>query len=805
MKKLLSALGVIAIAASTTSVASCSLVNNTKQYVKNKVLNLVNISSTLLRGAIIQNATQDLNRGLALDNDYLSSMILGNNALNLMKDFKTSPQTTMESLKNSYFPGQQLDRATINTWNEKQFLTDSVKSPNGPLDSIGGLLTLGISTIKSSGGINSSLVGTIEGALPLIASNDLANSLNPDSLEPIAKVLEDNAYMFSQTIANLSDSNVVYSLIANLLNVNFINAIKEFNFSTIIEGIVNFFKAIDSNSLYSLVDNLGNSILTMDKKENLTYGDITNSVIVRLNNVFARLANKTDQIESDLYKTPDLEFSKKIGTTSGEFLKNLNNISVSSILPSIFDILYIVFGLLQMISSVDFNSFVPTSSQNLFNETQNNSEFLKKLRTTDYEKLDSKQTIKNIFTATSISNNEKGFQLEKLISLLFYSGGEITEIIEPNNGWDLGSILSILFAGDKTSWEGLSPLIFGLGFGIAKWQNIEFLNIGPKQLGMILKSALLDGISENKNLSGLPSLLKEITKLVSIDIPISLSDAVANDLKNAFSGIWDKDTHVLGELLGSLLPNLGNLSNLSLYSLFSSKIYDEMNISELINWLLINTNSYVVKNKNNRVTESEIETLASGLKQTANSLYNRKFKLLVNGEPWNGNDKNYSSLEALIYASLNQGLKVQQDPLNDEIDFELKGIKAGMQAIGVKYKTNGSSETKFREDSLLNGLNIIFDQKIVKNLTDEILNGFKETTEIKNEVANNLFKPFIKEENFKNNIENYYGIESSTSEAGITYTTTFIDPISKTKFNYQIKLKLEENELNWKIISIDRK
>ncbi|WP_338985516.1 hypothetical protein [Spiroplasma endosymbiont of Diplazon laetatorius] len=826
MKKLISFLGIISITASTGSVAACSTVNNIKTSIKNKIQNLTQVSSTALRGAMIQNASQDTLAAneLAYDADYLTGLINSGKAKTLMPGFKTDSETTVGSLMKNYFNGQNINRNEINnlsksenpSYSDSAFLTDQVKSPVGSADSLGSMLTLIISAIKSNGGVHPSLSGLIQGLLPELGlSPSAASGVGP--MEDISKLLDSAAVPLAILIKALSGSNLAYSLISNLLNANFLNDSKEgktnitnglmsalssVNFVPLIIGLLELMNHFDI--LIPTFDMLVNSVLTMDKVENMTNKQVMNATNRRLYNVFAALSGQTDKIVKDvnvLYSDVDYTFEKDFGELMGVFFENLNNINTSNITLVITDLLFVVTGLLQRITSVDFGGFKPSNNQNLFSESDKNIDYLKLLGSNNFKRFETKLLFKNLSIA--LNSDSEGLNTAKLFSLLFESGSEkIVNLDKPGfGGWTIkitGFLLGL--GGYYEGSEGLSSLIFALGYGIGKWQNINYtvlgIGVGPVQVGNILKGAI-DNFVENRSISGLDSLF-DFIKTFGVNVPFRFK----NDklLKESWKALWSKESTFLKTVIGGE-------NNISLETILAGPVYEGKTISEILDFIYNAINSSTPNNQKLKELEQETKGMANGLQDISKALSDTKYSIFTkNGNAYNGTGSNaenkYTALQVLMITSGLNGLYISVDGVKNT---SITGAKAAMYALGTNFDANGKQLGEFRQDSLLSGLEKIVDDKSVDSLLDQIVKGFAEVNSVKNNLSNTVYKPLIQDNNFKTKVESHYGIDQGMDEAGITYTTTYKDPNTKKTFNYEIKLLLEAGALDWQIKSIKRK
>ncbi|AUM62561.1 hypothetical protein [Spiroplasma monobiae] len=841
MKKLISFLGIIAITASTGSVAACSTVNNIKTSIKNKVDNLMKISSAALRGAMIQNASQDMlaNGELAYDAEYLNGLINSGKANSLIPDFKTDSETTVGSLMSNYFGGQSLSRDAINELNksgngsygENDFLTNQVKSPNGSGDSIGSILTLVISAIKSNGGIHPSISGLIQGLLPQLGlSPSGANGVGKESMESVASILDNASVPLAILLKSVSGSNAVYSLISNLLNATFLNDMKEgktnitngllsalssINIVPLISGIIELLNEFDI--LIPLMDDLINSILTMDSIESMTNKQIMNATNKRLYNIFATLSGQNDKIITDkieLYKDIDYNFEKQFGEVIAVFFENISSISTSNIVSIIPDILFVVAGLLQRITSVDFETNVAQSNSDLFNNNEDrknkNQEFLKRLGSEKYKEniFSTKKLVKNLSIAFN-SESENGLQLAKLFSLLLQTGSTSKSIdfgkpFLGNNiiGWG-SKLLTMLpnISNDVGSHEGLSPLLYSLGYGIAVWQNISInigIDIGKDQIGNLLRLSM-DMIIQGSSIDGLNGLI-ELLNSFGVSLPIKFSSNSEKIMKNSWTALYSKNSTMLKDIIGGE-------ENISLQIILAGPVYEGKTISEILDFIYKNIKSSSNNDAKFRQLKEEAKGIASGLQDISKALVEDKYKIFIknSNKPYNGEGSNeenqYTALQALMITSGLNGLTVQIE--NNNIP-PINGAKSAMYALGTDFDDNGRQLNKFRDNSLLSGLEKIIDDKSIDSLLDQIVKGFADVNKVKNDLSNTVYKPLIQSRNFKSKVKSHYGIDEGNVESGIVYVTTYTDPATKRTFNYEIKLLLRPGWSDWYIKSIKR-
>ncbi|QHX36567.1 Vmc-like lipoprotein signal peptide domain-containing protein [Spiroplasma sp. BIUS-1] len=833
MKKLISILGIISITASTASVASCSTVNNKLTSIKNKVNNLTNVSSTVLRGVMIQNASQELNDGLPYDADYLYGLISSSKANDLMPGFKTDNQTTVGSLKNNYFGKQGFNRKDINNWDhpsnasysDKEFLTDKVKSPNGPADSIGSMLTLVISAIKSNGGINPSISGLLEGVLgQLPLSESSIGSVSKDKMEGISSILSSASEPLAILIKALSKSNFAYGAISNLLNINFLNDLKEgktslldgimstlssINFLPLITGLLELLNYFDI--LTPLLDTLVNSILTMDNKQNMTNKQVMNATNKRLYNIFATLSGQNDKVITDkdeLYKDVDYNFEKQFGEVMAGFFKNMSNINTSNIITIIPDILFVVAGILQRITSVDFETNVAQNNQDLFDNNSikknRNQDFLIKLGNESFNKhnFSTKILINNL--RISLTSDENGYNLIKLFALLFESAGTNDGRIdlsytESTAAWIARLIGSAFTLGlNYGGQEGLSPLLFAIGNGIAVFLKINVAGVGPNHVGNIFK-ALIDKIILNKDISGIQGLLETF----GAKLPFTLSNESIKIMKNAWDALWSKDSTMLKDIIG------GD-KNISLQTILEGPVYKGKTISEIMELIYNAINSSSSNTQRYKKLKEESTGLAKGLQDISSALVYNKYKMYY-GEGENKTEHNplsyeekdgYTALQVLMVASNAKGIYISIDGKENN---KVKGSKAAMSALGTDFDENGKQiNTAFRDNSLLLGLKNIIDDKSIDSLLDQIVKGFANVNNVKKDVSNKVYKTLIQSKNFKTKVKSYYGIDEGNVEAGITYVTTYTDPKTHKSFNYEVKLNLNIDSTDWKVTSIKR-
>ncbi|ALD66240.1 hypothetical protein [Spiroplasma cantharicola] len=801
MKKIISLLGIVSITASTASVASCSMVNNKKQSIFNKVNNLTKISSTLLRGAMIQNASQSRDNGLPYDANFLLDLINSSSAKELMPDFNTNYQTNMSSLNSSYF-NQNLTRDEINkiakvkdSTNENSlFLTNNVKSPNGPADSIGSLLTVFIGIIKANGGIHPNSSGLIQSFLPeLKLSENNVDQFSSEKMKPIAKILDQWADVIALIIKLAESSNLPYFLIANFLNVNFWTTIKENNWNI--------------NSL-GTIDLVINKILNVDKIENLTNKKIMNAAVKRLNNIFANLSRQNDKVIEDineLYKDIDYDFENKFGDTFAGFLKNINNLDTSNMIPILFDALFVVSAILHRITSIDFSQDTPQSHDDLYSykgevgrKEKKNLKFLKELGEQEFNnKYSSKILIKNLSIALNAKEND-GLNFAKLIGLLFQSGSKKTfDIAKPGIlGWVpalLGKLTTL--SGDYTGAEGFSPLLYAIGNGLAQWKNIKInvvAEIGPNQIGNFMK-AIIDTFIENRSINGLDSLF-DFLKTFGVKIPFRFNQDEI--MKNSWRTLWSSESTFLKTIIGGE-------TNTSLQTILNSHIFLGKNISEILNLLYESINSSNPNLKKVENINKASTLMANGFRNLSTALIDDKYSIFYGNDiPYKQGNNKYTSLQTLMITSDKNGLYIEFDNIKNK---KVKGVKSAMFALGSDFDDLGKQKNNFREETILSGLEKIFDDPSINALFDQILEGFKEVNRIKKELTNFTYKQLIGNMNFKTKVLSYEGIDQPDTDAFIKYKTTYTDILSWATFFYEIELKLTKGSNEWKITSIERK
>ncbi|AGR42023.1 Vmc-like lipoprotein signal peptide domain-containing protein [Spiroplasma diminutum] len=845
MKKLISLLGVVAITASTASVASCSTVNNVKTSIKNKISNLTQVSSALLRGAMIQNATQDLNKGYAYDAEYFNNLIDSSKANDLLPSFKTDNQTTIGLLGDNYFGknASSYTRSSINELNNRTnpsysntlFLSNKVISPNTSIDNISGIITLIISAIKSNGGIHPSISGLLQGLLPQLPLNENSiESVSAESMKSVSDILNNFSDTIAILIKILANSKITYNAISNLLNANFLNAFKQSDLTTIIEGILKTLLNVDYSFIWKdgvltyFIDTLINSILTMDNIENLTNKMIMNATVKRINNIFASLAGETESIIKDkslLYTDIDYDFEKSMGNVMAKFFENMDDLNTSNIASLIPDILFVISGILQRITSIDFSLDQPTKHNDLYSykgevgkKEKPNLKFLKELGEKDFanSKFKTKRLIKNLSIAFDTKNNTDGLQLAKLIGLLFQTASSTS--IDFNNPFGIPAVvwttklgkIFIDISGDYKFREGLSPIIYALGSGLGQWQNITIKipivgDIGPDQIGNLLRGSI-DMVVEGRSINGLNALFNYLSPF-GLKIDLRFSDESINIMKNSWTALWSKDSGFLKEITKGT-------ENISLETILSGSVYNGKTISEVLNFIYNAINSSTLNTKRVKELEESSKGISSGLKNIASSLIDEKYSIYSSGDKdyLVGNltektENKYTAIQTLMITASKPGLYLGIKDSDTEIkNSNVKGAKAAMYALGTDFDENGKQNNlAFRDNSLLLGLESIVDDTSVNSLLDQIMNGFSDVNKVKNDLSTTIYKPLIQSNNFKTKVNSYYGIDDGYKEAGITYTTTFIDPKSKKQFNYEIKLLLEANATEWQIYSIKRK
>ncbi len=813
MKRIISLLGIVSITASTASVTSCSTINNKKKSVINKVNNLTQISSTLLRGAMVQNASQKVNYGLAYDANYLLDLINSSRAKELMPGFNTNYQTDMSSLNSSYF-NQSLTREEINKIakvNESNdngpFLTDNVKSPVGAADSIGSLLTVFIGIIKSNGGIHPNSSGLIQSFLPqLNLSEDNADKFSSEKMASISNTLDKWADIIAIIIKIAVSAKLPYTLISNLLNVNFLTALRENDWKFVKESIIKTLLNID---FVSILDLLVNSILRVDNIENLTNKKIMNAAIKRSNNIFAKLSGQKDKViknTDELYQDIDFDFENKFGDVFAGFLNNLNNLDTSNIFSIIFDALFVISAILQRITSIDFSQDTPQSHDDLYSykgevgrREKRNLKFLKELANTEFEnsQFSTKTLIKNLSIALNAKDND-GLNFAKLLGLLFQSGSSKTlDISKPGIlGW-VPSLLGKLgtLSGDYKGVEGFSPLLYAMGNGFAQWKNIKINvigEIGPNQIGNFVK-AIIDAFIENRSINGLDSLF-DFLKTFGVNIPLRFNQDEM--MKKSWKTLWSSESTFLKTIIGGE-------KNISLQTILSSQIYEGKTISEILEFIyysISSTNPNYRKIKD--LKESSIG-LTDGIRDISSALVDDKYSIFYGQDtPYKEGNNKYTSLQTLMMTNNKNGLYIK---FGDKNNKNVKGMRSAMFALGNDYDEDGRQKNIFREKTILSGMEKILDDSDINDLLDQILLGFKDVNKIKSNLTTYYYKPLIHNDNFKTKILSYNGIDEQNTDAIIKYRTLYTIPYSKATFTYEIELLLLNGTDEWKISSIERK
>ncbi|AUB31444.1 hypothetical protein [Spiroplasma floricola] len=809
MKKLLSLFSILSITGSTFTVASCSMVNYKVQSIKNKVNNLVQVSSTLLRGSIIQNASQNSNSGLAYDSNYLNSLILNSKSNNLIPNFKTDAQTTMKNLNETYFGSQDLNRDSINNLN-KDFLTNNVKSPTSSLDSFSSNFILFSSVLKTNGGIHPSISGLIQGLLPTLnLKNTLAETLNSESLKSIANLIQKTNEPLSETLGFLQQSNIFYAVLKNFFNSDFENSRKENDTENIEKWVKQFISEVKLNGLDTLLEELVNKILTQDKSEDVLTGQmIINSSLNRFHNILARVTKQENKVinSSKLYDTLSKNFDKDLGDLMGDFLKGLNLnlkafdfkallLSIIKSPENISDILFIISGLLKYVSSLDFSDFIPENDDKLFDYTKSNDNFLKELnnKTLKDNSFKIKMLFKNLSLITNVKTNANGKQLQKLFYMLFNSGKKVTEIDENINLLTLINKLSSPIFGSNSK-NNYSSLLYGIGKGIAIWQGWSFVGLGADQVGNLIRWVIGDGLGYNSDFSGLNNVLN-ILKSLGIEINLKVSEKTTLQLKHLFNAIYDEDSTIFKDLIGK---------QMSLYSIFNQNIVLSMKISDIID--------LIYKNIASNGNEQKINTdkLKNGLNILSNELVKDNYTLWYKNsnnfvqykESSINKQGNYNALQAMIISSSKNGMYLKLDnstPINENI----KGTKAAMYALGTDYDEKGNQKPLFRDKSLLLGLENIFDDQVTIGILDDLTRGFQEIIKINNNISNSIYKKLIENANFETKIISSSNIDTD-KEQSITYKTVYTNPFNETKTSYEINLILKINQDSWQINSIRR-
>ncbi|AUM62562.1 hypothetical protein [Spiroplasma monobiae] len=805
MKKILELLCVISISASTFSVASCSFINTEKQSIKNKVENLMNISSVLLRGTMIQKSNEGNKELSSYDSNFLNTIVGNTKAIDTIKGFDTDRETSINDLHSTYFDMQDLSRDAINSKNNN-FLSNNVKSPSGPLDQYGDTLVLIISILKANGGIHPSLSGIIEGILPQINIGDekLANNLTSNKLKPISNFLEQTGPELTKLIGFLQESKILNSVLKNFFNSEFINAIKDKDISSTSSWIDETVKNIDFKGLLNSLDNFINSSLTIDKKaEELTGQMIINASLNRISNIFARASQQLDKVigNENLYEPLGSKFDTNLGEIIAKFLEKIGSkdetFDFSKFLTliisepeNIVDFIFFISGILKYISSIDFSQYNPKDDKNLFSSEKSNNDFLEELNNKNLKEnpFSSKTLFKNLIEITDTNKDPFGKQTQKLFYMLFNSGKSPTNI---DKNITLINLFVKLKSGSNNLKNNYSSLLYGLGNGIAVWQEWNYKNFGPDSVGNLFRWVIGDGLGHNSDFSGLNKVL-DILGDLGIKIDLRVSEETTDQLKHLFNSIWDENSTLFKDLLG-LETNL--------YSIFSIKISSNGTISEILR-LIYNSIEGETINQGQKLKEG-ISIVAKNLISEEFTLwYKNKGKLEQFKDFSYENKGNYNALQVLILASKRSGLILStnnQEPNN----LNIKGNKAIMAALGTLYDNNGNQiNNNFKEESLLAGVEKIFDDEIVKNVLDDIANGFIEIKNLNSKIIKEVYLPLIKSENFKTKLISKENIDKKNKIQQIKYITTYKDPFLGKEFRYQVILTLALNDQSWKVEKI---
>lgn len=772
MKKLLIILSCISIGTSTVSVTGCTLVNYEKQYIANKITNLVNVSSTLLRSAVVNDSS-------GLDNDYLQSILLPSKAKDMNTAFGESKQTTMESLSKSYFKSS-FNTESIKKLGENSNLTLGGKNANTSIDKVIDYGLIFLTAIKSSGGINTRLAGFLEGALPILANLIVKDgNVNLPIPDDILTNISKNAGSLAKAITFLSKSGLLKGIMDNFLNVPFLKAIENKEIGNIILSVITGLFKIFRN--FREFENYINNEMFNDfpQREKLTNKDIQNSIVIRINNILVDLTGK-GKIESNKYKNivGDNDFLNNISDSALELIKNINDVKFLNIISHIDDLFFIIGGFLQIIGSIDFEDYTPTDSKHLYATNESNSVYLENLRNKPFESFSFNKVIKNLAIATSNVDNPNGIQMQKLLNLIIYSGGSDIEI--KGKKWDFNSIYNLLvkIKGKEQGVQSpLGILITGLGNGLVGSLLDPKLAEGLKSLNPgYLITQVVDNITQNTNTSGLFPLIKSLSSSINLDYSQNNEKMV-----KPFSALYDEDSTLFKELLNLEINN----KNFNLSNLFNATIMDGMTISDYLKKLYEEFSTYAL---NKETIQKSTDKIKEGIESICKLLTEKNIELKENDKIFK---TGLSSLEAAMYTTQYKGL-IYTSP-NGVV---LKGTKAAMYLLGYRQDSN-----TFESDSILGGAEKIFADENVKKIVNDAIDSLKLMQENKRNYINDNFKSYLSENNFIIDGIEHDGFENNNDEK-INYNIIYTDPRTKKVTKYAVKIKQMNYMEAWELESI---
>ncbi|AHI52731.1 MOLPALP family lipoprotein [Spiroplasma culicicola] len=773
MKKLLGILSAMTISISGVSVTSCSLVNYEKEYIKNKVKSIVDVSNVALRAGIINDAS-------GINVDYLSQIIDGSRMVDMLEDYQGQPQTKVGDLRSTFF-NQTYDRNLFTSLNENSNL-DLSKSldPNTQYDSTLSTLSIVLAALKSIGGVKPSLAGTLETVLPL-----LTGSISEDIDVNIDINISDEIIDIIQVILNvLGDSQLGELLVSVFFDVNYIKFnkintkyIKDFTNKLISSGFLN---KLLSSSFPKVLETYINNAMFRDYagEGELTFAKIEHSSIIRFTNLLIDLSGEPQENKKSNWDSVDKNFiNKNLTNALKKLITQPDNINFSALINAIPDIFYIIGSLMIKIGVLDFTAITPKDSDHLFDDTKNNIDYIKDFNNQKFESdFEYKKMIKNLQLALN-PDEENGYNLQKILILSLFSnksGFKAFPEKKPLLGW-LPWLITQTNAAGIDSFLGalitsLGNIILDLIPDVPELAKPFSGNVSSL-LTMVIETLIL-----NKPLTGIPSLIEFVN---SLGININLNLTNPDELKKPFNGIWNKDSHLLTDLTGiKIKDQLLNLSNI-----LSITLIDNKTISKILEDYYKALEQFDPKDYWNNQLSVGLKSLNNLNFKEEITLYNKNNEIQTN------------FINAIIKLSNNKSLGIKT---KDE-DKILYGTKGAMYLLGYDAST-----TSFMEGSLFKILENAFDDTGVSNIIYSINDGLKNVSDSKNEFIATKLMPYINRNNFTYKISNYDNITSTDNLGTIDYKIIYKDPFTDKKYTYLVKLVETQDKKFWNLNSIKK-
>ncbi|QEH61715.1 hypothetical protein SCHIN_v1c05180 [Spiroplasma chinense] len=780
MKKLLALLSSASILVSAASVSACSLVNHEKEYIKNKVKQVVENASVAIRAAIASD-TNNVNV------NYAGQYLNGNYAKDVMDNFGTSTLTKVDQLVEGTF-GKTLDKNYFVSIENTNLNLEGTKTATTSFDEIGGTISMVLSLIQTAGGIEPSLVGSIKGLLPTLLGL-IGNNFDLSILDSLGDVLADIKPVLSTLFQFASNSDLFELIVSSFLSVDFSSSDVGSIVNSIFKFIINLFSRMNSKAV-SIIDNYVNEIMLSDyKDETITQEDIQREAAVRLNNAVARIFGKSDkvvEINSDVIKNFNSTFlDEKLATTIGEiFSGGLDNLDIIGLISSLKDIFFIIGAVLIRPGIIELDSSL-SDENHLLSSSKTNKEFLDDFSASNFEKNFSfKKAISNLKIATNIGNDKNGLGFRKLALILLNSNSSAQKVEMPDDHYLWTSWLANNFSSVDTPDNILSMLIHAIGFNLPTLLNLDLGSLkdtGAMLLGNFIPY-LVDKLTNNESLVGLVELLKSF----NVDLPFPDPEI----LRNSYDAIWSPDSSFLSDLLQVKI----NGKNINLYNLLTITNDDGLTLYDAL------TNLYSKLNtgfKNTTQERAEQTSLEQGIDNLTNALKNANNITIYykKAPPGNSNSiyaEGKNLIEALKLTSENPGLGFKY---GSDVSY---GSDGAMSILGYDEKTK-----TFRDNSLLKGLQLIFRDKDVINCLASIMNGFKvnsvkKQNYITEQIAKPLDKTRYKTKNIKNN-----GLSMNSFGGTITYNLVYNDVETGNKYMYKVGLQ-EEQDGKWNIFELNR-